>query len=233
MIKLFFSLLFFSSLFCYDIQNIEFYLVHGPYPERRRYMQRQLIGFLPNYQLKVKWVGWPNYMEMTDKHYKMFSKNTLSKGVMSCCIKHYLIIKEIVEKQIPVAVIMEDNICFLNNVEDMVSLYLKQLPEDWDLLFDSDICGLHYNESKLVPGKVVYKKSNYGGEDSSRGCNFYMVTLEAAKKLLKNYLPIGQPPDFHYNDLFRKLNLNVYWAEPVNVHKIHWGVRANDLGRQN
>lgn len=113
-----------------------------------------------------------------------------------------------------------------------IKKYLEQMPDNWDVLFDSDICKLHYKESPLSSHIFVYKKSNAitkQCKEASRGANFYMLRLESAKKLLAAYTPITDSPDFHYNHLFRKLQMTVYWAEPINVHKIKWPFKTSQV----
>ena len=46
------------------------------------------------------------------------------------------------------------------------------------------------------------------------------MTLSAATKLYNNFLPFHEGSDHMYNYLFKKLDMNVFWAEPPNVHKI-------------
>lgn len=219
------SLFFSSSIFCSDIDQIQFYLIHGVDKTRKSYMNKQFMRHLPEYAKKVNWINYPNKNDIDSTHLGMFDGygKTMPKGTKSCCVKHYLIVKDIVEKNIPLAVVMEDNIRFKGSVMKALKRYLKNLPPNWDLLFDSDISNLRYIESNK--GKYVHKKSNFITRQcngSSKGCNFYLINLRAAKKLLECFLPIISSPDFHYNHLFRKLKLNVFWAEPVNVHKIHW-----------
>ena len=112
---------------------------------------------------------------------------------------------------------MEDNIEFRGNVPQALSRYLKDLPADWDCVFDSDYYGLHH-EGPIVPECSVYKCDNAKG--GSKGAHFIFMTLSAATKLYNNFLPFHEGSDHMYNYLFNKLNMNVYWAEPPNVHKI-------------
>jgi hypothetical protein len=59
---------------------------------------------------------------------------------------------------------------------------------------------------------------------ASKGANFIVVRKEAALKLVNAFFPLTNVSDYHYNNLIRKLDLNVYWAEPPNIHKLScWG----------
>ena len=169
-------------------------------------------------------VTWINHPNVDDPLPDNICKNsTLTIGQIAITYKHYLALKDIVEKNLDAAVIMEDNIEFLSSVQERLQLYLNELSSDWDLLFDSDFFGWHYAEGPVDPGKLVYKKSNEKTEQcggASKGAHFLMVSRKGAQLLLQNFLPFGDVSDHYYNYLAKKLNLNCYWAEPPNVHKI-------------
>jgi len=170
-------------------------------------------------------VTWINYPNQSDQLPKGICKNqNLTKGQVAITYKHYLALKSIVEKKLEVTVVMEDNIEFLNNVPQKIEEYLSQLPSNWDLLFDSDFLGLKFIEYPLDSNKLVYKKSNQVSKQchgSTKGCHFYLIKYDAAVRLLENFLPFDEVSDHYYNQLARKLNLEVFWAEPPNVHKIN------------
>lgn len=159
-------------------------------------------------------VTWVNYPNKYDPLPEGICKNSiLPRGHISCTYKHYLILKDIVEKQHPIAVIMEDNIEFRGNVPDAINKYIKDLPADWDCVFDSDYLLMKF-EGEITPDCSVYKTGK------SKGAHFVLLTLSAATKLYENFLPFHEGSDHMYNYLFKKLNMNVFWAEPPNVHKI-------------
>jgi GR25 family glycosyltransferase involved in LPS biosynthesis len=187
---------------------IHFYLIHGIDPTRKPFMQDQFQKFGVT---NVTWITHPNKNDPIPDG--ICTKSDLPKGHISCTYKHYLILKDIVEKQHPFAVIMEDNIEFRGNVPDALSRYLKDLPDDWDCVFDSDYFGMKY-DGQITPATSVYKTG------TSKGAHFMFLTLSAATKLYNNILPFHEGSDHMYNHLFQTLNMNVYWAEPPNVHKI-------------
>lgn len=184
---------------------IHYYLIHGIDSSRKPFMEDQFEKFGIS---EVTWVTYPNKTDPLPEG--ICTKIDLPKGHIACTYKHYLILKDIVEKQYPFAVIMEDNIEFRGNVPDALSRYLKNLPKDWDCLFDSDYFGMTYKGT----GSSVYKTG------TSKGAHFIFLTLSAATKLYNNFVPFHEGSDHMYNYLFQKLNMNVYWAEPPNVHKI-------------
>lgn len=199
---------------------MKYYLIHGVDSTRKQFMINQFDKFgIPRDD--VTWITSPN---KTDELPKNITTNpNLTRGQIACTYKHYIALKDIVENKHPVAVIMEDNIEFNSDVSRRIKHYLIDLPENWDCLFDSDICDLHYIEGSVSPFQSVYLKSNevtrqcHGG---SRGANFIMIKYEAAKKMYDNFLPFHTVSDHYYNYLLKTLNLNSYWSEPPNVHKI-------------
>lgn len=187
---------------------IHYYLVHGIDPSRKPFMENQFETFGVT---DVTWITHPNKNDYIPEG--ICIKPDLPRGHIACTYKHYLILKDIVEKQYPLAVIMEDNIEFRGNVPETLSRYLKDLPDNWDCVFDSDYFGMKYT------GEIASDCSVYN-TGTSKGAHFIFLTLSASTKLYNNFLPFHEGSDHMYNDLFKKLNMNVYWAEPPNVHKI-------------
>ncbi len=189
---------------------IKYYLVHGIDPSRKPFMEDQFKQFgIPAED--VSWILYPNKFDPLPSG--ICTKLDLPRGHIACTYKHYLILKDIVENQHPIAVLMEDNISFRGNVPDAISRYMKDLPADWDCVFDSDYFGMKFH-GEIKSNCSVYKTG------SSKGAHFILLTLAAATKLYNNFLPFHEGSDHMYNFLFKKLDMNVYWAEPPNVCKI-------------
>lgn len=187
---------------------IKYYLIHGIDSSRKPFMEDQFNKYgIEN----VTWINCPNKNDFLPQG--ICTKLDLPKGHIACTYKHYLILKDIVENQHSLAVIMEDNIQFQGNVPEALSRYLKDLPEDWDCVFDSDYFGMKY-DGEIKPDCSVYKTG------TSKGAHFILLNLSSATKLYNNFLPFHEGSDHMYNFLFKKLDMNVYWAEPPNVHKI-------------
>ena len=125
---------------------------------------------------------------------------------------------------------MEDNVGRINgNIYKRIEQYHEELPDDWDIVFESDQKYLNFDytgEETVTSNKLIYKKNNevtydkngyillHGG---SRSAQFYYLNYETAEKLYQNYLPFNHAPDMWMNDLFRKLNINSFWAEPTFI----------------
>ena len=218
--------------------TINYYLIHGVDSSRKVRMLNEFNQANIDNDAVV-WINHPNKNEISDELYKKIviqqpsyscgvyvHPNTMRPGVVSCCYKHYLALQNIVENDQEYAVIMEDNMQFVKNINipARLQIYIDELNHDypdWDLLFD-----LNYGESDHIvkPGHYVYPKNiaisrlNHGG---TRCAQFYLIRLKCAKLLYANYLPFNNAPDWWMNDLFRKLNIKCFWADPPAVDIWH------------
>jgi len=212
---------------------MHYYLIHGVDATRKPFMEDQFR----RYGIPADDVTWITYPNKHDPLPNVCTKSTLPRGMISCTYKHYLALKDICEKGYEHAVIMEDNIEFRDNVPNTLKVYMDEMPNDWDCVFDSDFLGKkpiepivdgkrlykhtyglhHYVQYYLSNGSVYRQYEIYG---ASKGAHFLFLTQNAAQKLCAAFLPFHESSDHHYNILFDKLRLNVYLAEPPNVHKI-------------
>jgi GR25 family glycosyltransferase involved in LPS biosynthesis len=163
-------------------------------------------------------------------HTQLFTPFSLRKGAISCSHKHFLCLKDIVEKKHDYGIIIEDNMCFTDDFPQKSQTYVDQLYSvygNWDILFNhfNDEWGKH-DYSKVEPGLFVYPKSNeinHRCDGGTKSANCYLLTYECAKKLYENSIPFNNPPDAHYNILFRKSGIKSFWVEPhyVQLEKNH------------
>lgn len=215
---------------------MKYYLIHNLEESRRdRMLQEFKKGDIP--EEDVTWILYPNKNDITEDlraQWVMQEPSTtcnvpveagcpqLRPGQIACAYKHYLALKDIVEKGLEYAVIMEDNMQFNTNISERLDIYISQLNElypDWDILFDLN--WMRYIEGETREGWYVYPKSNEIGPNNCHGggkcAQFYLLNQKCAKKLYKNYIPFNSPPDWWMNDLFRKLDIRSFWAEPGAV----------------
>lgn len=216
--------------------SVKYYLIHGVDATRKPKMQEQFDKWGLG-DKDVKWMTYPNKNELTDELMKKIVNQepsyscglfvgggnfSMRPGVISCTYKHYLCLKDIVENGYEYGVIMEDSLHFSENIDERVNTYIKQLNEiypGWDVIFDSS--WKSYYEGPTGGNVYVYPKSNAisdKGHGGTRCAHFYLLTQDCAKKLYDAYLPFNNAPDWHMNDLFRKLEIKCYWAEPSIAH---------------
>jgi GR25 family glycosyltransferase involved in LPS biosynthesis len=209
--------------------QFKYYVIHNLNLDRKINIESELIRNGVDLS-DVQFINHPNKDELTYqiKKRSVQAKSRIKDGWVSVTYKHYLALSDIVENNIQYGVIIEDNVGkFKENIPDRLLKYIDQMDEDWDIIFDSDwISYKHVNEQKVTKTNIVYKKSNQRTLDKSgkiithggtKSAQFYMVNLESAKKLKNAYLPFNHAPDMWMNELFRKLNINSYWAEPTFI----------------
>ena len=209
--------------------DCKFYVIHNL--EESRY--NNIIDLLEKNNIptsKIEFINHPNKNELTfEIKRKAVQRNAKIKdGWISCSYKHYLAIEKIAHGNEEFGVVMEDNVgSFYENVYERLSKYLKELPTDWDIIYDS-VWGDYslLNEEIVTSEKLVYKKSNevtkningkiisHGG---TRAAQFYFVNKAGAKKLYDNFLPFNHSADMWMNDVLRKANINSFWSEPSLV----------------
>lgn len=198
---------------------MHYYAVHNKDPERRAFMTEQFRRYgIPSES--VTWLTSPNKEDPMPPG--ICANPFLTLGQISCTYKHYLALNDIVEKGHDLAVIMEDNIEFRSNVPKRLEHYLLDLPANWDCVFDSDLL-FTYIEGPVSPFMSVYPKATHATAQcagGSKGANFILVNQRSARILRDTFLPFGDVSDHWYNHLLRHSNMNSYWTEPPNVHKI-------------
>lgn len=189
-------------------------------------------------------ISFVKYMSCNDRenmqgneHLYDENKNKMNKGQVSLTLKHYFALKEIVENEIPIAVIMEDNVTFKADIKEKVNEYLNEAKNrnlQWDIIFEGDTHYLKYKEGKIDKNIRLYKKSNKETQQcagSTRCSNFYIINLNAAKRYYQEFVPFDNVCDHWSNHVFRKLNFNIWWVEPSIVHRIMTHKRVAETGK--
>ncbi len=200
----------------------KYYLLAGIVEFRKNFAieQLDLHGVSLN---RIVVLAWPNYSDVEASTRLSSLVLPLDSRQGAITLKHFIAICMISESEDQFGIIVEDGVLFRASPDIAVTRYLENAPDDLDIIFDSDILGLKFNEGHLHQQQLIYKKSNEKNsycDGSSKGANFLIMAKKAAQRLRANFFPLVSVSDFHYNHLFRKLDMNVYWAEPPNVHKI-------------
>jgi glycosyl transferase family 25 len=150
--------------------------------------------------------------EITEEEASLFPPNH-KKDIMSLSLKHYFIYQEVLDKY-DYALVFEDDVILDDNFMEKLNNYIKELPEDYDMLFIGNGCGLHVNSDLLIPDIHIYKN---GG---SRCTDSYVVSKKGCKKLLEykdSRRSNDQGIDWWINYASRDMGLNIYWCEPTIV----------------
>ena len=195
------------------VEDFKFYMIHNNDINRKM----RILGELEKLEItenQIKWINYPNKEELDDELIKnITNKEGLNKGLISCTYKHYLCLCDMIEHGHKQSIIMEDNWyvssptpieTFQKIIQDLNEFYF-----DWDIVFDSTM----YDHPYPIPGLNVHPLTN--GENGSRLAQFYFISLEGAKKIVKELIPFHKPPDHQMNDIIRKLNIQSLWTQPA------------------
>ncbi len=121
---------------------------------------------------------------------------------------HLYIFQQIVEQDLPQALILEDDIVFKPTFREELAHYMVQLPDDWDVFYPGSGCDLHLPRTSSDVN--VYRNT----EHQSRTADCYLIRQRAAQKLLSTMIPFVLPFDWELNYHQREHALNIYWGEP-------------------
>jgi glycosyl transferase family 25 len=119
--------------------------------------------------------------------HERFSRS-LSMGEIACTLSHVELCRKIVADGLPVAVVLEDDITFIDGVADVVRRALANAPADWELLQLYHWCKDTFPVADGVLGfnnKTCLPLGSLG----------YVIRQSAAKKLLETALPVCYPAD--------------------------------------
>jgi GR25 family glycosyltransferase involved in LPS biosynthesis len=185
--------------------------------------KQKIINQMKKYNLNFEFISNHGKENLTQEDKNMF--RNLSDGEMSVALHHIECFKRIVSESHECALVLEDDIVLCDNFIYFLNLYIKNLPQNWDMLFIGDGCGLHIDKKILRKNQYIYKKDNINfgnpNEGATRCLDSYIINKKATeiiveKLKLPNYT-ICVPADFWMNCVIRNNRFNVYWAEPTIV----------------
>lgn len=196
-----------------------FVLHYAKLTERKRYMLTQFAKQgIPNYE----------FIELFDKDKftpieASYFSNSINRAVASLFLKHIHACRLILERNLDYALILEDDATLCDNFMKTLNDYISQLPSDWDKMYIGDGCHLHIPAEMQKEGQNVYLKTLYptswGGNGGSRCTEAILISKKGAKTIVNHFdatcsnIPV--PVDHWFNDVYRKYNCNIYWAEPT------------------
>lgn len=156
-----------------------------------------------------------NYAKMQEVGWK------LSPGEIGCALSHIKVLQTMIERNIPYAVVLEDDMTLAKDFSEILSPesfnQLKQdIPSD-----ESHMVQLSYVRRAYFFGSRVLQRTRYKQVKSySATCSTmgYILTLGAARKLYEERYPVWAPSDdWSYNAKLGWIQLhaispNIIWA---------------------
>lgn len=155
------------------------------------------------------------YSERFDVH------KPLTRGEIGCAMSHLSIYQIMCNEKIEKAIILEDDAIVSQEFEHIVLDSLKKVPKKCDILFyEHGKAKSYFFKRNLIEGYRLahYKSPSKNSKRAINRTTAYLITQEAAKKLLKLAYPIRMPADYLTGAL--QLNgLNAYGVEPPCVFR--------------
>lgn len=197
------------------------YVIHyTPLLERKQFLLKEfnkhslIYHFIEDYDQE----------KLSDEDLKIFDTNKVKLSMCSNIIKHIDAYRNIMNNKYKYSLILEDDVILDDKFEDKLNKSLKQLPDNYDMLFIGNGCNFHI--PLVEPLKFIYKKcrepTSWGGNGGTRCTDSYLVSKKGAKKLI-NYISkikkgtINITSDWWLNQVIRDLKLEIYWMEPTIV----------------
>lgn len=137
----------------------------------------------------------------------------LNLAEISLTMKHCHIMKRISEECKEYALVLEDDVVFEDNFVEKFNDYLSKTPNDWDVIFLGNCCGLRIPAEERQEGKVAYIKQH----PASKCTDSFLIKKHLAEKLSVTMKPFNTICDWEYSYQFCLHNAKVYWWEPPIV----------------
>jgi GR25 family glycosyltransferase involved in LPS biosynthesis len=186
-----------------DVKNLPIFVINLDSDVKRwEYIKYQLDYIKTNKYERISAIDMrkPNMSDLyKDDRISLYTKFTIQKkhrcdhkqidrtGAIGATLSHYETWKKIIDNNIPVAIIMEDDMHLMNNFYDKLQEEIQKYNKEFDIL------------------NIGYLKKYYSNIDNSKfyfGAGCYIVTKEACEILCKNVFPI----DTHVDAYFFLLN---------------------------
>jgi len=205
---------------------MKIYVLHSSnLTKRKKHILEQFrIHNIYNFEFIEKY----DITKITDDESIIFDKD-YKRTRMSLFLKH-LYVYELIAKdndEEP-TLIFEDDVILSDDFNEIVKAYIKETPEDYDMLFIGSGYNLHINKELLDDANAaahIYKNPYTRATDS------YIITNKCAKKLCEYIAAatatatatatannkITQPIDMWLNRAIIDNQLKIYWSEPTIV----------------
>lgn len=193
---------------------------YTPLKERYKFMKKQL----DNLSCENRFVTKYDKEKLSKKDLKLFNTDKVKLSECSLAKKHIDTYINISKNKYKYNLILEDDAILSKDFYNILKKGLKELPDDYDMLFIGTCLNLHaVPEDEIKSDKLIYVKSiectSDGGGGGTKCTDSYLVSKKCAKKL-KKYIStlkdndIDEPADFWLNKVIRDLKLKIYWMEP-------------------
>ncbi|XP_029469098.1 inactive glycosyltransferase 25 family member 3 [Rhinatrema bivittatum] len=171
-------------------------------------------------------------VDLLPGYYDPFSGRTLTKGEVGCFLSHFTVWKEVVERQLDTALVMEDDVRFEGFFKQQLMKLMEEINEtklDWDLIY------LGRKQVNSEPEEHVEGVRKLVRASYSYWTLAYVISQQGAQKLLNaeplsrmlpvdEFLPIMSDthPNEQYKVHFVNRNLKVFSVHPLLVYPVYY-----------
>lgn len=152
---------------------------------------------------------------LDDRKMRMFFPSeglfSVPSAAVSCSCKHLLAYRQILERGLDGAVILEDDIILSKNFETVLGKSLEELPSG-----EAAIISFEDSRLRFVPGSMRCKGVVLYPGPHDRLAGAYYITSAAAKAIL-DYVyehKLDEPIDIFHTTMLKKGLLKYYWTYP-------------------
>lgn len=191
------------------------FVIHAAkFVDRRRMIEEQLarVG------LPFEFVRDYDVTDISPKvRERFFDADALSPSQQSCALKHWKAMSNIVDRQLPRALILEDDVILADN---FLQIFDQMMKEELAILSPHVTflgCGGHYyiSPEEIVVGKLLYPRNQGKFGDS------YIITLTGAQRRIDWIAKhgISRPIDHLFEQIDRAESTSMFWLEPPIVEQ--------------
>ena len=222
-----------------QIHKCPFFVIHyTPLADRREHLERQLARHgisdaewitekdITHYDLAAVYDAsaerFQRRMKTSFGGLKYGEYRPLKRSEIEVTVQHIEAYRRILTRRIPHAVILEDDVVLVRGFLRRLGLYVRQLPDDYDVLYFGEGRGFHHAERTfrekvlgVLHRRNVFRRENY----QSRFADSYLISQRAIARIVPEMTTFQFPIDWEMNYVQTILKMKVYWAEPTLSHQ--------------
>lgn len=157
-------------------------------PQKKQYIQQECQRLKLDFEIYNAVDGSKLTESFIKNNVLDYPNNFLTKGEIGCALSHFNIYKKIVDDNLPYALIIEDDSVITNNLPDFLNSFETKNTKKGIFLLTADF---HY----LINKKYILDNFEIVEVTRAVRTNGYIITNDAAKKLIKFLFPIRYEAD--------------------------------------
>jgi GR25 family glycosyltransferase involved in LPS biosynthesis len=136
---------------------------------------------------------------------------------ISCTIKHLTAIKKLATECTNFGLILEDDVLFDANFNSLYKKYFHQTPENWDVIFLGEGCGVNFQNQKIMNSRKVNENLYLVDHPASNCAEAYLLKPQIARKIYESAIPFQLVSDWELAYQLYKFGATTYWWYPSVV----------------